>query len=152
MNQKKTGSVGEKIIRKMLTAQNVRFIFDSPISFAFTTYPAELSRKRFDFVLINEDHIPVACIEYDGQQHYEPNWYGRSINEFKQACDSDSLKTAFCENIKLPLLRIRYDQNDFIEDIVSEFLLHPRRFVKKHNPEISNKDYFAPRNKFLQTC
>ena len=152
MNQKIVGSVGEKLIRKALKVSKVKFIFDAPISFAFNKYPAELSRKRYDFVLIDSDLMPIACIEYDGQQHYEPKWYGRSLAEFKMACDSDEAKTHFCEENKLPLLRIRYDQNDLIEDLISDFLAHPRTYIKKHNPEISNKEYFAARTAYLQAC
>lgn len=150
MNQKKAGSTGETLIRKILQTQHIKFIFDAPVSFAFNAYPKELSRKRFDFVIINEDLLPVACIEYDGQQHYEPNWYGRDISDFKYACQSDDAKTSFCEDLKLPLLRIRYDQDDLIEDILDIFLKRPKNFSgKTHNPEMKMHEYWAPRAKYL---
>ncbi len=150
MNQKQAGSTGEKLIRRVLQHNNIRFIFDAPISFAFDTYPKELSRKRFDFVIINDNLTPIACIEYDGQQHYEPNWYGRSISEFMQACESDNAKTRFCEQQQLPLLRIRYDQEDLIEDIVDTFLQYPARYKHKtHNPEFKMNEYWSPRSKYL---
>ena len=151
MNQRTSGSTGEKLIRRILTRQKIKFIFDSPISFAFKKYPAELSRKRYDFVLIDEDHNPIACIEYDGQQHYEPKWYGRSMEDFRKACQSDNDKTKFCEDQKLPLLRIRYDQEDLIEDIVDIFLHNPGQYSKtKHNPEMKMQEYWKPRIQYLQ--
>lgn len=153
MNQKTSGSTGEKMIRRILTKQKIKYIFDSPVSFAFEkgTYPEELSRKRFDFVLIDEDHNPIACIEYDGQQHYEPNWYGRTMSQFQDACHSDDIKTVFCEEIKLPLLRVRYDQEDCVEDIMRDFLESPKRYTKKkHNPEMNMSEYWSPRDKYLQ--
>lgn len=145
MNQKRVGSTGEKLIRRALNKHRIRFIFDAPISFAFASYPVGLGRKRFDFVLINEDHTPIACIEYDGKQHYEQHWYGRSSEEYIRACSADDLKTKFCENMKLPLLRIRYDQNDLIENIVENFLLCPKVYQKQHNPIMDMQTYWAPR-------
>lgn len=146
MNQKKCGSQGETTIRRYLNKHNVHYVYDAPVCQVFKDAEGEIRRKRFDFVLLDEDLEPIGAIEYDGEQHYMPQGFMRKQEDYMLACHADDLKTAFCEALQLPLLRIRYDQNE-IEDIVEVFLQNKKKYSKKkHNPEYRNmQEYFADR-------
>jgi hypothetical protein len=61
----------------------------------------------FDFYLPEYN----CCIEYDGKQHFEAiKWFGgeESLAYVQQ---NDLIKTQYCQNNKIALLRIRYNQD-----------------------------------------
>lgn len=79
-------------------------------------------RKRtrflpFDFYLPNYN----LCIEYDGQQHYEPKFgYNKEDVRFKMQQENDKIKNEYCsgENGRPTLIRIPYTKFNNIEDIL----------------------------------
>jgi hypothetical protein len=65
----------------------------------------------FDFYLTDYN----ICIEYDGQQHYEPINHFGGVDKFIKNKNTDSIKTKFCIDNKIPLIRIPYTVKD-VED------------------------------------
>lgn len=75
------------------------------------------SKLPFDFYLPKYN----SCIEYDGLQHFEPvDWFGGE-ESLKITKSHDSIKTNYCKDNNIPLLRIAYNQN-IIEEL-EKFLL-----------------------------
>ena len=71
----------------------------------------------FDF------YIPLynMCIEYDGEQHFKPkDWFG-GIDALKILQYHDNIKTNYCANNNIQLLRISYKQ-DTIEELEKFFV------------------------------
>ena len=76
----------------------------------------------FDF------YIPLqnTCIEYDGQQHFMPVRFCKSITEsdsiatYKNQQKKDSLKTNYCKNNGIKLIRIPYTDFDNVENILDK--------------------------------
>jgi hypothetical protein len=60
------------------------------------------------------------CIEYDGIQHFESveYWGGQSALENQQL--RDQIKTDFCFNNNIKLIRIRYNEN-ILDKLNSQF-------------------------------
>jgi very-short-patch-repair endonuclease len=72
----------------------------------------------FDFYL--EKHN--LCIEYDGSQHYNiyPKWGGEK--KFNQIQLHDKIKTDYCRENGINLLRIPYTEIDNINEILDNYL------------------------------
>ena len=75
----------------------------------------------FDFYLSDYN----TCIEYDGQQHFEPvDFSGKRENlaqqQFEKTQYHDKIKNKYCEDNNIRLLRIPYFKN--IEEELNNFL------------------------------
>lgn len=67
----------------------------------------------FDFYLPNEN----ICIEFDGEQHFEPiNYYG-GITNFNEIKKRDNIKNFFCEKNGIRLIRLNKTNIDKIYEI-----------------------------------
>ena len=67
----------------------------------------EFLSKQFDFYLPDYN----LCIEFDGIQHFLPNVrFGGEIGFIKRV-NNDKIKTDFCKNNNIKVLRIKYDEN-----------------------------------------
>ena len=67
------------------------------------------------------------CIEYDGEQHFEPvRFAGCSIENATQAFENtkinDQIKNEYCKNNNISLLRIPYWDFKNIEEILEKEL------------------------------
>jgi very-short-patch-repair endonuclease len=95
-------SKGEKEIFKILTEKGL--IFETQKSFEGCVYK---NRLRFDF------YIPSLniCIEYDGEQHFKPIPYYGGQENFELIKKKDNIKTKFCKDNGIQLIRIRFDDN-----------------------------------------
>ena len=74
----------------------------------------------FDFYLPDYN----MAIEYDGEQHYYPVNFGgisdeKAMENFLIVQRHDEIKTKYCEQHKINLIRIPYFEKDNIEFIVS---------------------------------
>ena len=83
-------------------------------------------KLRFDFYLPSYN----LMIEYDGEQHYWPvnfgGWNQEQLQrEFLKIQQYDQLKTAYCADNNINLLRIPYWENKNIETIISNYLQRP---------------------------
>ena len=99
-------SIGEKDIEKYLHNQNIifvpQYIFDDC---------RNIRPLPFDFYLPDYN----MCIEYDGIQHFEPvDAFGGQESLKKQQLN-DEIKTQYCKNHNIKLLRINYKQNIYNE-------------------------------------
>lgn len=80
----------------------------------------------FDFYLPDFN----LCIEYDGRQHFEPQPWSRTNKHAKQNMfyelsetqRRDQIKTDYCKNNNINLLRIPYNKFNKIEKILIDYL------------------------------
>jgi very-short-patch-repair endonuclease len=101
-------SKGENEIRKYLKKYNI--IFKEQKKFENCKNKKELP---FDFYLLDYN----ICIEYDGKQHFEPVQYFGGDKNFIIIQKHDKIKTNFCANNNITLIRIPYTENN-IENII----------------------------------
>jgi very-short-patch-repair endonuclease/ribosomal protein S18 len=95
-------SNGEKIIEKWLKFNHVKYEPQKKF------YKCKDKRNLpFDFYLPEHN----ICIEYDGEQHYEPIEFFGGDEAFIIRQRHDKLKTDYCENNGIKLVRIAYNEN-----------------------------------------
>lgn len=106
-------SKGEKEIAKFLNKYKINY--SRQHKFADCKNVFELP---FDF------YIPSlrTCIEFDGKQHYEPISHFGGISAYELLKVNDKIKSEYCEDNYINLIRIRYDQIDNIYNILWESL------------------------------
>ena len=135
-------SKGEESIGRYLTSKNITFqceyTFNDLIGLKNCPY-------RFDFAIFDNNEL-VSLIEYDGQQHYEPICFGGIPYEkasviFETTQNHDKLKTEYCINNNIKLLRIPYWDFSCIEEILDKEL--------KREFELSNSDV---QNRLVISC
>jgi len=74
----------------------------------------------FDLQII--DNNKFALIEYDGIQHFKyTQYFHKSESDFLEQKRRDLIKTNYCYDNKIPLLRISYEE-DKIEKCVENFI------------------------------
>lgn len=95
-------SHGEREIRNWLKDHHIRF--ESQKKFDGCKRERELP---FDFYVPDYNTV----IEYDGAQHYRPVDYFGGEAAFKLLQERDRIKTAFCEESNIGLLRIPYNKD-----------------------------------------
>lgn len=106
-------SKGELSVKKYLEESNVEYIREK-------TFDGCEDKKhlRFDFYL--PDHN--ICIEYDGIQHYEPSDFYGGERGFEQTKQRDKIKTQYCEDNNIRLIRIKYDED--VENKLKQLLVN----------------------------
>jgi very-short-patch-repair endonuclease len=103
-------SKGETKIQNYLDLNNIDY--DRQKSFDECKY---IKKLQFDFYVQKYN----LCIEYDGIQHYKPIEFFGGIKSFEQNQIKDKIKTDYCKNNNIKLLRISYQEN--IQDILDNF-------------------------------
>ena len=92
-------------------------------------------RYRFDFYLPQYN----LFIEYDGSQHYSPRFYiglcksqELGIERFNKQKLRDEIKSKYCSDNNINLLRIPYWESKNIETIIDDCLqrLNEKDFIK----------------------
>lgn len=78
----------------------------------------DIKTLPFDFYLPKYN----CCIEYDGQQHFKPNGFSSGYEYFVKTVEHDRMKDQYCKDNNILLIRIRYDENAEIENILSNIL------------------------------
>lgn len=110
-------SSGEDRISKYLLKEGVFFT---------SQYRIHECRDRralpFDFAILDEENDPIGLIEFDGWHHKYavPQWGGEE--NLKRVQKHDKIKTNYCKQHRIPLLRIPYNKLDTVEDIVADWL------------------------------
>lgn len=95
-------SKGEKEINKFLDENGV--IYESQYKFNGCKNKKKLP---FDFYLPYQN----ICIEYDGRQHYESIEHFGGKGRLLETQKCDSIKTKFCEDNNIKLIRIKHNEN-----------------------------------------
>jgi hypothetical protein len=126
-----TDSKGVIKIKKYLNDNKIPFINEK-------TFP-ECKYKnllRFDFY-INHDKGNFL-IEFDGQQHFEHTGYFGSKEDFNLSLIRDNIKNKFCISNKILLLRISYNNQDNIENILDNYILNliNNKLIVYSDPEL----------------
>ena len=97
-------SIGERTISLYLSSKNLNFIRQK--KFKDCIYKTQLP---FDFFL---PELNIA-IEYDGLQHFQPLVFFGGEEEFKKLQIKDKIKTNYCLNNNIKLIRISHKENIF---------------------------------------
>ena len=95
-------SIGESEIRKILLDTQISFIPEHRFNDCRNMHPLP-----FDFYLPELN----VCIEYDGIQHYEPIKHFGGEEALTEIKKRDKIKTNYCNDNDITLLRIRYDED-----------------------------------------
>ena len=108
----RTHSVGVKKIMSILKNNNIKFEMEK-------TFATCLSPKNralpFDFYLPTHNIL----IEYDGEQHYKI-CFGQDIDKLIQQQEYDKIKTEWCKQNKIKLVRIPYFQTNIkLQDLIN---------------------------------
>lgn len=110
-------SNGELKISEALDGLNITYISEYTFDGC-----KDIRNLRFDFYIPDRN----VCIEYDGEQHFNPVKFGSSTKRgtpeerFKQIQYRDNLKNEYCESYNIELIRIPYTDFDNIETIINK--------------------------------
>ena len=104
-------SSGERQIRQWLEKHNIKYEYQKSFDDCRDILPLP-----FDFYLISYN----CCIEYDGRQHYESIEFFGGQEHLKYVKSHDNIKTEYCKNNNIKLLRIPYFAN--VEEELNNFL------------------------------
>lgn len=113
-------SIGEKIIYNIFIKNNINFKQE----YIFPDFP----KKRYDFVIFDNNKKIKRIIEFDGRQHYEVTnsiWEKSSTLQERQQRDKEKNEYALSHNI--PLVRIPYWERD---NITLEMIMGDKYLVK----------------------
>lgn len=118
-------SRGEEAIRKFLTEEGVLFEQEK----CFETCRADSGYPlRFDFFVENK-----YAIEFDGEQHFKATSGWNTEDHLKQVQQRDAVKTEWCQNNNIPLIRIPYYH---LDNLTFEDLdIKTSRFIVKKEKE-----------------
>jgi very-short-patch-repair endonuclease len=95
-------SKGEIKIIKYLDERNIKYNYQH--SFHNCKH---INNLVFDFYLPEYN----VCIEFDGIQHFEPINYFGGEKELELVQKRDRIKTAYCQENNIGLVRVRFDEN-----------------------------------------
>lgn len=105
-------SHGEREIQHYLIIHFIRFLPQHTFDDCKNVF-----KLPFDFYLPDYN----ICIEYDGLQHFEPVDFFGGEEGFRKRQLNDEIKTKYCQENNIKLLRIRYDQD--VTNILDMYLL-----------------------------
>jgi len=114
-------SYGELAVRKKL--QDKKVLFKEQVTFDnLVGYTG--SKLRFDFVIYNKNNTPIAAIEFQGKQHYEPIEFFGGLERFNKQQEYDNRKRKYCINNNIILIEIPYNYNnldEYLEGLYGRF-------------------------------
>jgi len=115
-------SKAELIVEKVLKNANISYIHEYSIK-----YCKHIKPLFFDFAVFDKNNCLMGLIEADGEQHFVPiDFSGKdeehAKKEFEKIKRRDSIKTKYCADNAIPLLRISYKNFNDIEEILTDYL------------------------------
>lgn len=123
----------EDMVEEYVKSNNIKY--KKQYTNAELVYPDTGRRGKFDFSIKN-----VGLIEVDGEQHFYQvyNW------DLEKCKVHDSIKTKYCENNNIPLLRIKYTQvqSGEYKSMIDDFITNPKKYIYNHNTYLSTKEYY----------
>ena len=104
-------SKGEIKIKNILENLKINY----KMQHKFTDCKGDKLQLKFDFYLPDIN----SCIEYDGEQHFTPvafngHFTNKTVKKFNRVKRYDEIKNKYCNQYKISLLRIKY--NDINEE------------------------------------
>jgi len=102
-------SIGELKIKLLLEKNNIKYEVQKTFNNC-----RNINVLPFDFYLPENN----LCIEFDGLQHFKPIEFFGGLKTFKKLKINDKIKTDYCKNNDIKLIRIRYNEN--IKDKLSK--------------------------------
>ncbi len=109
-------SKGEELVSSILSSNGANYQRE----YSFDDLRTKTGGKlKFDFALFNEDNELCCLIEFQGVQHYQETTRNGFGNQ--QRLITDNMKREYCANKGIPLIEIRYDEDD-VETIVENAL------------------------------
>lgn len=109
-------SKGERAIKQYLNQERIPYITE--YTFEGLYYKSEKHLLRFDFGILGDNGELKTLIEYDGEQHFEPNDYFGGKEEYELTVARDKAKDEYCKRNKIPLIRIPYTEYKNITKIL----------------------------------
>jgi len=113
LGYEKFDSYGEKIIKGFLLQNNIKFISQKKFEDC-----KNKNKLPFDFYIEDKN----MCIEFDGPQHHRDYNFGGSKSELQNIIKRDNIKTEYCNNNNIFLLRIDYKDKNHICEILQKYL------------------------------
>lgn len=109
----------------------------------------KIEKLRPDFVLYQDtDKRILGVIEFDGEQHQNfVEFFFKTIEEFLFRSNADFVKNTLWEYLQIPMLRIRHDQVDKINEMVTDFVRHLDNYITRHNTFLTEEEYWVPLTK-----
>lgn len=106
---------------------------------------SKIEKLRPDFVLYTDENNKIrGVIEFDGEQHQNfVEFFFKTIEEFIRRSNTDFVKQSLWEYLDIPMLRIRHDQVDMIDDMVKDFIDNPQNYIHNHNTYLSEDEYWS---------
>ena len=104
-------SKGELKIEEFLKSKKIEYI--PQYKFDDCKYIRDLV---FDFYLPKEN----ICIEYDGKLHYQSVDFFGGEEQLKKTKIRDKIKTTYCKNNQINLIRIKFNQFEKINEILTK--------------------------------
>ena len=115
-------SKGEQEISKILKRSKIKFERQKIFNGCRNILPLP-----FDFYI---ESLRV-CIEFDGIQHFRSIKFFGGHERFEKLQINDKIKSDYCEDNYIDLIRIRYDQIDEIERILRENLENKIKILRE---------------------
>lgn len=112
-------SKGSFNIEKYLIENNITYAKEYRISNCKHIRPLP-----FDFAILNNSQKVVSLIEFQGEQHYRPIPLWGGIKGLKTSQKRDKIKKEYCQSNNIPFLEIKYDEEDDISNILTNFFHH----------------------------
>lgn len=111
-------SKGERLIRKILIDLNIQHEPQYRLVDC-----VNINKLPFDFGVFHNKRI--CCIEYQGLQHYVPVNFGSKTIKAEHLLEKiqkrDAIKRQYCIDNNIPLLILKYDENDLMEEKIKTF-------------------------------
>lgn len=107
-------SMGEEKIKLILDKLKIEYI--SQYKFEDCINPKTGYKLIFDFYIPSTN----VCIEYDGELHFKPVSYFGGNETLEEYQYRDKIKTEYCQNKNIKLIRISYLEYNIIENIINE--------------------------------
>ena len=77
---------------------------------------------RYDFSIKDKNDNIIGLIEFNGKQHYEITEFFGGEREFKERAENDQRKIEYANKNNIPLLILRYDEQDIFSNLKSFIL------------------------------
>jgi len=121
-------SHGEAKIKQILDEHNINYLFNTGY---FKDLKSNNNRVlRYDFIILDENHMPIRLVEFDGQQHFESiDFFER--NDINSNLERDQIKNNYALKHHIPLVRIPYTKEKtlcFNDIFGEEFLIQGEHY------------------------